>query len=484
MPLPDPCALIKRLASLPKETEWVEFKQNNSDPEKLGESISALANAAMLHNKRCAYFVFGIEDETHALKGSSIHIKYQKKGNEELENWILRQLTPRIGVEFYDVDCDGQHFAIIQIQPAFHQPVAFAREEYIRVGSYNKRLSEYPEKARTIWSTTGIRSFETGVAASHRTADELLKSIDFSGYFRMINSQQPDSSDAVIYTLCQERFAYDDWQGGFDITNIGALSFAKDLNQFDALKRKAIRVVVYNGKNRIDTQKEQVGKLGYANGFEGLIVYIQDQLPQSEEIKKALRVSKHMYPEIAIREIVANALIHQDLSVSGDSPMVEIFSDRLEVINPGTPLIDTQRFIDEPPQSRNEILAALMRRLGICEERGSGIDKAIAAIELHQLPAPSFVATERHTKVILYSMQKFADMSRDDRVRACYQHACLKYVSNENMTNSSLRERFSMSKEQYPQISRVIADSMSAGLIKPLDPNQGRKFAKYIPFWA
>ena len=164
--------------------------------------------------------------------------------------------------------------------------------------------------------------------------------------------------------------------------------------------------------------------------------------------------------------------------------MVEIFSDRLEVINPGTPLIDTQRFIDEPPQSRNEILAALMRRLGICEERGSGIDKAIAAIELHQLPAPSFVATERHTKVILYSMQKFADMSRDDRVRACYQHACLKYVSNENMTNSSLRERFSMSKEQYPQISRVIADSMSAGLIKPLDPNQGRKFAKYIPFWA
>ena len=84
---------------------------------------------------------------------------------------------------------------------------------------------------------------------------------------------------------------------------------------------------------------------------------------------------------------MANALIHQDFSLTGTGPTVEIFADRIEVTNPGTPLIDTLRFIDEPPQSRNETLAATMRRLNICEERGSGIDKVISQVELYQLPA-------------------------------------------------------------------------------------------------
>jgi len=105
-----------------------------------------------------------------------------------------------------------------------------------------------------------------------------------------------------------------------------------------------------------------------------------------------------MYPEIAIRELVANALIHQDFTIRGTGPMIEIFSDRMEITNPGIPLIDTLRFIDEPPQSRNEALASFMRRVNICEEQGSGIDKIILQVKMFQLPAPDFIVTSKHTK--------------------------------------------------------------------------------------
>src|SRR5260370_35045182 len=110
-----------------------------------------------------------------------------------------------------------------------------------------------------------------------------------------------------------------------------------------------------------------------------------------------------MYPEKAIRELVANALIHQAFAVTGAGPMVEIFADRLEITNPGEPLVDTLRFIDTPPRSRNEVLAALMRRMKICEEGGTGIDKVIEAVEMYQLPAPDFQATLGSTKAMLFA---------------------------------------------------------------------------------
>jgi ATP-dependent DNA helicase RecG len=95
-----------------------------------------------------------------------------------------------------------------------------------------------------------------------------------------------------------------------------------------------------------------------------------------------------MYPEIAVRELIANALIHQNFSVTGVGPMIEIFANRMEITNPGIPLVQTDRFLDSPPRSRNETLASIMRRIGICEERGSGVDKIIFETELYQLPAP------------------------------------------------------------------------------------------------
>jgi ATP-dependent DNA helicase RecG len=256
------------------------------------------------------------------------------------------------------------------------------------------------------------------------------------------------------------------------------------LRQFDTLRRKTPRVIVYKGKNKLDTIRDQMGAKGYAVGFEGLISYIGSQLPANEVIGKALREETQMYPEIAIRELVANALIHQDFDETGSSVLIEIYSDRIEIANPGKPMIPTERFVDEY-KSRNERLADLMRRMGICEEKSSGIDKVISSTEYYQLPAPDFRVGTHHTSIVLFAHKDFAEMDSKERVRACYLHCCLRYVNNEKMTNQSLRERFRVPDNRSETISRIIADALDVGLVKLDDPeNRSKRYTRYTPFWA
>jgi len=476
--------LIRHLLSLPKETEWVEFKHNNSDPEEIGEYLSALSNAAALHGQSFGYLVWGIEDASHNIVGTSFNPVTKKVKNQELEHWLSTMLSPRPDFRIYELDVDGKHLVYIEVPAALHTPVRFQHISYIRVGSYKKSLKDYPEKERRLWSLFSEQSFEDGIAFSNATSDDVLALIDYPAYFENTGQSLPDNRVGILERLEKEKFIIPVKIGRYDISNLGAILFAKNISSFDRLARKALRVIIYDGDARIQTIREQDGVKGYALGFEGAISFINSQLPQNEQIGEALRKEVRMYPEIAIRELVANAIIHQDFSIRGTGPIVEIFSDRIEITNPGLPLIDTNRFIDEPPQSRNEKLAAFMRRLNICEERGSGIDKVIFNVELFQLPPPDFLVHSTHTKAILFAPRTFSEMSKAERIRACYQHACLCYVSNKQMTNASLRERFDIADENYPMVSRIISDAIAAGVIKSHDPeNRSKKHAKYVPFW-
>lgn len=191
-----------------------------------------------------------------------------------------------------------------------------------------------------------------------------------------------------------------------------------------------------------------------------------------------------MFPESAVRELIANALIHQDFTETGIFVTVELYKDRMEIANPGKPAIPPDRFIDEY-KSRNERLADLMRRLGICEEKGSGIDKVIRQVEVYQLPAPVFRDTEQRTQVILFAQKPFEKMSRSDRIRACYQHCCLRYVMNERLTNESLRKRFDLSNKKTVAVSKIIRATVRDGRIKQADTGTtSTRYTKYIPIWA
>ena len=476
--------LVRELCKLPHETDWVEFKLNQDAPQEIGEYISALANAASLHGKAQAYLLWGVENGTHAIAGTSFSPSSAKKGNEPLETWLLRLLRPRIDFRFHEVVANERRVVLLEIDRASHQPVAFSGNEFIRVGSTKRKLKDFPEKERALWRVFDRVSFEEGMAAERLNGEQVLAKLDYPAYFDLLDTPLPDGHAAILNVLQQDRLIAPCAAGGYDITNLGAMLLARNLGEFRSLQRKAVRVIEYRGSGRTETLKEQEGVRGYAAGFENLLGYINARLPASEIIGQALRRTVPAFPEIAVRELVANALIHQDFLATGTGPMVEIFPGRIEITNPGEPLVDTQRFLDSPPRSRNELLASLMRRFRICEERGSGIDKVVAETERYHLPAPLFETPREFTRVVLFARKALAEMDKTERERACYLHACLKYVQRGNMTNASVRERFGIDEKDRTTAIRLIQEVVEAGLVAVRLPETPSKYREYIPYWA
>ncbi len=473
--------LINELVKQPHESEWVEFKHNYHNAEEIGERISALANGACIHNQNFGYLVFGVEDKTHVILGTTFKPKTKKKGNEEIEHWLAQRLDPRIDFEIFEFNYDeNRRIAVFVIPSAHNKPVDFMRNPYIRIGSITRKLSEFPEKEAKIWRKKS-KPFEEEIAKNGLEIADVVRLLSTETYFDLLKLPYPSNQEGVIEKFIEEGLVVKN--KGYAITQLGAILFAKSLHDFESVYRKSIRVIIYRGKNKVETEREQTGIKGYALGFEGLVDWVNSHLPANEEIGKALRTESRMYPEIAIRELIANALIHQDFTVKG-FPAIEIYSDRIEISNPGIPLITPDRFIDAY-RSRNEKLADLMRRLGFCEEKGSGLDKVIHFNELFQLPPISVEASENRTTVTMYSYKTLNDLDKKEKIRACYQHACLKHVSNEKMTNQSLRERFKIETRNYSIASRIIRDALEEKVIKEVDPtNKSRKYASYIPFWA
>ena len=476
--------LVHNLRQLPHETEWVEFKVNEArQPQPIGEYISALANGAALNAEATAYMIWGIENGSHAVVGTEFKPDTAKQGNEPLENWLRRGLAPRIDFRFHETMIDGKPVVVLEIEPTTQQPVAFYGKECIRVGDVTTNLREHPEKERALWQIPNRTSFEDGVAAERLSGDEVLDKLNCAAYFALLERPIPESINAILYELEQDRLVAPDVAGGWNITNLGAILFANRIGDFRRLERKAIRVIQYQGTGRTESVGERQSLWGYAAGFANLLRYINGRI-YKENIGQGLRRTLPMVPEVAVRELVANALIHQDFSVTGAGPMVEIFDTRIEITNPGAPLVDTQRFLGNPPISRNEALASLMRRIGICEERGSGIEKAVSAVEEEQLPAPLFESYSGFTQAVLFAHKDLSDMDRDERVRACYLHACLRHRVRQPMNNTSLRERFGMSGDHVDRASRLLREAVEDGLIVVRDPDVGNRLRTYLPFWA
>ena len=476
--------LVNELRKLPTEIQWVEFKHNNYDPVMIGQDISGLANSAAMCEKSCAYMLWGIDDTTHEIVGTDYNLQTLKKGNQELENWLRSLLSRNADFEFHTVTMNDKNVGVLIIYRAVNQTVMFEKTDYIRVGSYTKKLNEYPALQAQLWDRIRNTKFEERYAKQDMELADTLRLLDFVAYFDIRNIPQPTDISGVAHYMLEEGVIVKQDNGLYAITNLGAILLAKRLSDFSRISRKAIRVVQYQGNSRLNMLKEDVGGKGYVVGFEELIKYIEALLPTQELITGALREKKSAYPILAVREVVANALIHQDFSVTGTGPVVEIFDNRIEVTNSGTPLVDVRRIIDNPPKSRNEKLAALMRRLKMCEELGTGWDKIVITCELYQLPAPKIELFEDSTRVTLFSEIPFSNLSMENKLWACYLHACIKHVQGEQLTNSSLRERFGLENSASATISRLIKEAVAMEIIKPLDPTTAPRYMKYIPVWA
>ena len=307
--------------------------------------------------------------------------------------------------------------------------------------------------------------------------------LDADAYYSLVKEAKPLVAEEILRRFVLVGLVTDDMEGGYDITNLGSILFSKRLSDFGLIERKAVRVIKYKGQDKRVSEKEVEGRKGYAVAFSELMKYITGILPKEETYRGGIRQMTPMYPETALREIIANALIHQDFTISGSGPVIEIYDGRIEITNPGNSLIEIDRIIDER-RSRNEKLASTMRGLGLCEERGGGLDKAIIEIEDKNLPPPEFHSSKDSMRVVLHGPKAFSKLSKTEKMRACYFHCVIRWLKNDYMSNTTLRGRFRLSAEEYQSVSNIISASVKAKRIAQAEPNQGKRNAKYVPYWA
>ncbi len=476
--------LVTKLCRLPNESGWVEFKQNNWSPEMIGQDISALANSAVLSEHDHAYMIWGVDDDTHTITGTDIRLNSLRKGNQELENWLRYLLSQNADFSFLSAEVDGRHVELIVIAKARGVPVKFEKVEYIRSGSYTKKLMEFPSLQAQLWDKLLLGRFEDSCVKTGLQWYEVLHLLNLDAYLNLLHIPFTDNETNLIRYVTEEGIVKQQDDGLYSITALGAILFAKKLSSFSSIGRKSIRVVQYETNNKLSISKEEAIDEGYATAFEKAVNYINALLPAKEDINSTQRRTITAIPLLAIRESIANALVHQDFYITGAGPVVEMFTNRIEVTNPGVPLVDVMRIIDNPPRSRNEKLAALMRRMGMCEELGRGWDRMVISCELQQLPAPQIHAYKESTKVTLFSYLEFTSIPITDKLWSTYLHACVKYLEGHALTNSSLRERFGLAETAAGSISRLIKEALDKELIKHVNPDTAPRYMKYIPIWG
>lgn len=473
--------LQQSLEPLPHELNELDWKAGlSTNKERLVEHLIAFANSP-----NGGFLIYGIQDTDARLEG----VTQEEVGQivNTLANLGREAVEPPLAIDHAVVEYKNIPLLFVHIPEQRNKPVhrrgKSIEETWIRSGGTTRKASRH-EVGGLMLNSQAPR-WEELRASGLLTPIEVAGMLNMEAIANLLQRPLPTGEGELFGWLLDEHLVTPD-SGGYYITNAGAIAAAHRLEQFDQLKRKRIRVIRYRGTNKVDTLDELMGQKGYAVGFEGLIGHLKRVLPHSEVIQQSLRTEVSVYPEIALRELIANALIHQDFSITGAGPMIEIFEDRIEFTNPGglLPGKKLDRLIGTTPESRNELLASAFRRYRICEERGTGFQKIVSAIELFGLPPVVFTPLENSFRVTLYAPRKFAEMSQSERIEACYQHAVLQYLSSQTLTNTSLRERFKLHDKQRNQITNLIGDAVAAERIKRKDAGSGNKFAEYLPYWA
>jgi ATP-dependent DNA helicase RecG len=475
--------LLERSLEPPKheynEIDWKVALSN--DKKHLTEHLCAFSN-----HPGGGYLIFGVArngtlDGVTSEDIESISNRLVNLGRDAVE--------PPLQLDHHGTSFKGADILLVRIPESANKPVhkrgQSIEEAFIRSAGTTRKASK-TEIAQMLLNNQTPR-WEELRATVLMTDEELLSGLTIDPILRMMDRPKPNNDEERLRFMQESGFIERQSSAGGFITNLGAATAATDLRSIPAFSLKSVRVIVYKGLNKIETRADISGRYGYALSFESLLDFVSKQLPKSEVIEQALREDVAVYPKLALREIIANAIIHQDFSISGSRPMVEVYDDRIEISNPGglLPSKSIERIIGTQPEARNVKLNNAFRLCKICEQRGSGLVRAGMEIELFGLPPIKFEQDSNHFKVTLFAPRSFAQMSAAERLNACYQHAVLKIYSSATMTNKSLRERLKMPEKQRSMVSRLIQEALDKKLIAPADPTKvSKKYAEYIPAWA
>lgn len=470
-------ALEDSLYPIPQELNGIDWKCALSDKsERLAAHLCAFSNTT-----GGGYLVFGVNNDASFITLS----KEEMEGiMNRLGNIAKNNLAWSIQLEHAVVEYMGHALLLVRIHEQTNKPIYLRGkdiyEAYIRSAGHTVKMSR-AQVHELIAQSHGL-SFEERVAQSGLTIEGVERLLDCDKLFELLDKKMPSEKKLMMKQMAEYGLVVE--KGDlYDILNLGAILFARKIKDFPSLADKEIVVRKYQGTNNRILSIEYRCETGYAVGFEDLVSFVSKNT--STEKIEVQRIAVPTYPIVAIRELTANMMVHQDFAIRGMPLTIEIFENRLTFTNPGSSLNDVQRLIDLPPHSRNESLAQMMLLLDMCERRGSGFDRATDAIGQMKLPAYKAQSGDDFTRVTLYPKKSVSEMTREERIAVCYQHACLLYEDGKAILNLNVRERFNMSSKQSVMASRILSDTLNRGLIKMENPEtESKRYTSYIPYYG
>lgn len=392
--------LVLQLLNEPNEQEWLEFKENYHGPEEIGERISALSNGACLCGKRYGYLIFGIKDADQAIVGTTFEPKKQKaKGNEDLEFWLLTRLNPRIDFKIHELDIDGKRIILFEIPATSGSPVSFLHEAYIRVGSYTKKLKDYPEKAKKIWQSM---STDWSAEICHEATIQDLDPVAIATARQLFSRKNPRLAEEVPHWddatfLNKARLTI---QGKITHTAIVLLGLPESAHFINP----AVAQMTWILKGVDGVEKD------YQHFYTPFLLAVDEVYHKIRNLKYRYIVDGTLFPEevdqydpYIIREALSNAIAHQDYRIGGRITIVEKEDSTLTFQNYGSFLpvsIENVILGDTPEQKyRNTFLVNAMMQLNLIDTIGSGIRRMFLKQREKFFPMPDYTLENNRVQV-------------------------------------------------------------------------------------
>ncbi len=353
--------IIRELLEYDSEREWFEFKVNRFEPDELGEYISALSNSAAMAGRKYAYMVWGVDDKTHETVGTDFDCNRDVK-NEPLKHYLARQLSPDVNFVFEDVYIDNKKLTLLTIPAAKTVPVSYARERYIRIGSSKENLRKYPEKESFLFEVLrhGLPTLEnTPSRYQDLTFEQLL--IYYGAKGLKLN---PDTFKKNLSFYTED----------------GKYNMLAQLLSDDS--HMQIRVAVFSGRTKADSMYSvrEFGNQCLLYSLDEVLRYgdVLNIIQADERDRVVERKEVPLFENDAFREAVINAFVHNRW-VSGNEPMITVFSDRIEILSRGSlaPEQTMEGFFAGESVPVNKKLSEIFLQLHISEKTGRGVPRIV-----------------------------------------------------------------------------------------------------------
>ncbi len=401
----------------------------------------------------------------------------------EVERKIAAALKPAVKIEIAEIKHPQGRVVVVIVPPrAKGRAVSYEGAFYKKAGGRLAAMT-FDEIARIVPEANGHWLDQICVAGLRPA--EVIRLLDVGVFYRMSGGSWPEKEGQIMKDLANAGIlapAQD--SGGFAITRMGVLLLAESIEECSSeVASKRFTVTRYKGTKKGAGMFQRSYEKGHVPYFDHMMTSTLGQMYNPYIIEGVFGRVIEFVPHAAVKELVLNAIIHQDFSSDGCAAL-DVYDDRVEITNPGEVLTGTDRIIDKQ-NSRNPKLLRVMQHLRMASQAGAGIDKVIGILEQEQAGPLEVVSEGGTTKVTLFHKKNYGKMNRSLKKTALYQHCVLKHLAGEMMTNGSARARFKIGTKNRITIWRLIKELVDEGKIKPSAENKSsNKYASYLPYWA